>query len=177
MPIPFTLLLNSNKDEEYYETLIYRQKNDQDQNTSRNYTFIPIRSTVVVQHKDCGLWSHGTIVGKDNHKHNNRSYAICITKTGWLITRNSKHIKPTKVKANNTSGISWTDTVTDPLDNILQQIENQIHINKIHTYNDQLNIHKGNSKIKLGKKAIKQYHKQSQSNKQEMNNKQKRLCK
>ena len=34
--------------------------------------------------------------------------------------------------------------VTDPVDIILKQIENQTHINKTHTHNDQLNnIHTG----------------------------------
>ena len=61
--------------------------------TFRNYTTIPIVSMIVVQREDGGPWTHGTVVGKQDHNHNNRSYTICITKTGQLTTRNSKHIK------------------------------------------------------------------------------------
>ena len=63
--------------------------------THRNYTFIAIGSPVAVQQKDIDRWIHGTIVGKGDHNHHNRSYTICITKTGQLVTRSSKHIKPT----------------------------------------------------------------------------------
>ena len=44
--------------------------------------------------------------------------------------------------------------VTDPLDDILKQIENQTHINKAHTHNDQLNnIHTGNGMSNTQQKA------------------------
>ena len=64
--------------------------------TPTNYAFIPIGSSVVVQCKDGGLWTHGTIVGKGDHNHNNRSYIIRVTKAGWLITTNIEHMKPTQ---------------------------------------------------------------------------------
>ena len=63
------------------------------QDTPRKFAFIPIGPTVVVQCKDGGPWTHGTIVGKCSHS--NRSYTIHITKTGQLITRNSTLVKPT----------------------------------------------------------------------------------
>ena len=54
--------------------------NDKNHNTSGNYTSLPLGSTVVVQHKDGGLRTYGTDVGRGHHNHN-RSYMVCITKT------------------------------------------------------------------------------------------------
>ena len=34
---------------------------------------IPIGSSVAVQWEDRGLWTHGTVVGKGNHNHHNKS--------------------------------------------------------------------------------------------------------
>ena len=48
----------------------------------RNYTFIPMGSTVAVQQEDGDKWTHDTIVGKGDHNENNKSYKIHITKTG-----------------------------------------------------------------------------------------------
>ena len=63
--------------------------------------------------------------------HNNRSYTIHITKTGLLITRNSRHVKQTQIT---TEQYLWdlldTHKVTDALDDILKQIENQTSVNK-----------------------------------------------
>ena len=52
-----------------------------------------------VQWEDGALWTHGTTVGKGGHNHNDRSYTIHVTKTGLVITRNSKHVKPTEITA------------------------------------------------------------------------------
>ena len=71
------------KDEEHYEVLIKRQtEDDKNQGTPRNYISIPRATTVVVQHDDGGLWTHGTVEGKGAHNHHDRSYNISITKTG-----------------------------------------------------------------------------------------------
>ena len=55
---------------------------------------IPVGSTVADKR-----WTRGTIVGKGDHNHNDGSYTMCVTKKGWLITRNSKHMKPTQITA------------------------------------------------------------------------------
>ena len=71
------------KDEEHYEVLGKRQtKDDKNQGTPRNYVSIPMGSTVMVQHEDGGLGIHGTVEGKSDHNHHDRSYNIHITKTG-----------------------------------------------------------------------------------------------
>ena len=44
--------------------------------------FIPVGSTVAVQHVDGGPWTHDTTVGKGDLNHNSKSYTIHITKTG-----------------------------------------------------------------------------------------------
>ena len=60
---------------------------------------IPIGSTVVVQQKDREQWAHGTVMGKGDHNHHNRSYKIQVTKTGRIIMHNRQHIKPTSITA------------------------------------------------------------------------------
>ena len=93
MPIVNRPLTDLNNVDEHYEGLVKRQaKNNKNHYTSRNYASFPSGSTVVGQCKDGGPWTHGTVFGRGNHNHN-RSYMICTTKTGHIVTRNSKHIK------------------------------------------------------------------------------------
>ena len=96
-------------------------------------------STVVVQWEDGRPWTHGTVVGKRDHNHNNRSYTICVTKTGWLITRNSNHIKTTHDKAEQ---FLWDQLdkhrMGDPVEDIIKQLENKRQQNKSYTNNKQL---------------------------------------
>ena len=81
MPILSNPLIRPDNDE-YYEALVKRQtKKNENHDTCRYYDFIPIGSTVAVQQEDGGLWTHGTVVGKANYNHNNRSYTIFITRT------------------------------------------------------------------------------------------------
>ena len=47
---------------------------------------IPIKSTEAVQLEDGGSWTHGAVEGKDNYNHHDRSYNICITRTGQQVT-------------------------------------------------------------------------------------------
>ena len=62
--------------------LVKRQtKNDRNHDTPRDFTFIPIGSTVAVQWEGGDRWTHSSKVGKGDHNHN-RYYIICITKTG-----------------------------------------------------------------------------------------------
>ena len=94
MPIINRLPVNSNNDDGYYGVLVKRQpKNNKKHNTSRNDASFPIGSTGAVQQKDSGMLTHGTVVRRGLHNHNNRPFMICITKKGQLVTRNSKHIK------------------------------------------------------------------------------------
>ena len=119
--------ISVNNDEEHYEALVNRPvKDDKNQGTPRKYVSIPTGSTVAVQCKDGGPWTHGTLEGKGNHNHQEKSYNICITKTGWLVTRERKHIKPTQITAEQ---YLWDHlqkhATTDPLEDILKQYEKQ----------------------------------------------------
>ena len=80
----------------------------------------------MVQCENGGLSTHGTIEGKGNHNQHEGSYNMCITKTGWLVTRDRKHIKPTQITAEQ---YLWDQiqkhTTTDPLEDILKQLEKQ----------------------------------------------------
>ena len=100
MPIINRLPINSNNDDEDYEVLVTGQtRNNMNYETSRSYYCISIGSTVVVQQEDGGLWTHGTVVGRGDHSHSNRSYMIRFSKTDQVVIRNSKHIKATPVTA------------------------------------------------------------------------------
>ena len=82
MPIIERLPINSENDDEHHEAFVNRQgKNDKKYNTARNYDLFSIGSTVAVQQEDGGPWTHGTVVGRGDHIHNNRSYTIRVTKT------------------------------------------------------------------------------------------------
>ena len=81
--------------QEHYEAIGKRQMKD-DKATSKSYVCMPIGSTAVVQQEDGGPWTHSTIEGKGNHV---RSYLICITKTGRLVTQNRQNVKPTQISA------------------------------------------------------------------------------
>ena len=58
---------------------------------------------------------------------------------GWLITRNSKHVKPIQITAKQ---YIWDQLdkhiVTHPLDDILKQIEEQTSINHTYIHKEQL---------------------------------------
>ena len=101
MPIINRIPINSDNDEDHYETLIKRQvRNDKNYDTARNYDIFSIGSTVAVQQEYGGpWWTHGTIVGAGSHNHSNGSYTITITRIGHIVTRNSKHIKTTPITA------------------------------------------------------------------------------
>ena len=87
MPIINRPLVGVDNDDEHHKAIIKRQtKNCKDKDTSKNVVSIPIVSTVAVQWEDGALWTHGTIEGKVNHNHRDRSYYIHITKTGRLVT-------------------------------------------------------------------------------------------
>ena len=63
---------------------------------------------------------------------------IHITKTRQLITRNSKHVKPTQIPAEQ---YHWDQLdkhiVTDPLEDNPKEIEKQMPMNHTYTHKDQ----------------------------------------
>ena len=77
----------------------------------------------MVQQENGGPWTHGTVVGRDDHNHGNRSYTIRLTKTGCIINRNSKHIKAKPITAEQYLRDQLTQHTEDPLDKILKQYE------------------------------------------------------
>ena len=130
MPINHSLPINSNNDDGHYEALVIRQtRNDKNLDTSRNYDSFSIGCTVVVQWEKSELWTYGTVVGRGDHNHSNRSYMIRITKNGWEVRRNSKHVKATPITAKQYLGDQLTKYKTDPLDEILKHHEKLAHEN------------------------------------------------
>ena len=76
-------LINSKSDDEHYEALATKQRrNNKNYDTVRSHDSFSIGSTVAVQGKDDGPWTHETVVRRDDHNHNNRSYMIRMCKTG-----------------------------------------------------------------------------------------------
>ena len=73
--------------------------------------------------KDGGPWAHGTVVGGGDHNCNNTLYMINITKTGQLITRNSKHLKATPITAEQYHQDQLSKITVDTVDDILKHIE------------------------------------------------------
>ena len=99
MPIVNSILISTDNDDEYHKVLVKNKKNDKKYDIARNYTLLPIRSTVVVKREDSDRWTHGTILGKGDYNHNNQSYIIHVIKTGKTLSRNSKHVKVTPITA------------------------------------------------------------------------------
>ena len=94
MPVVNRLETSIENDDEYHKVLVKRQtENDRNHDTLRNYALLPIGSTVAVQWGDGDRWTHGTVVGKGYHNHNNRFYIIHATKTVRMITRKRKQCK------------------------------------------------------------------------------------
>ena len=100
MPIMNKTPVNSDNNDDHYEALVKRQiRNIKNYDTVRNYDLFSIGSTVVVQWEDGWLWTHWTIAVAGNNNHKNRSYTIRITRTGHIVTKNSRHIKTTLIPA------------------------------------------------------------------------------
>ena len=76
MPTFSRLLISINNDEEHCEVLVNRQTKDGKSRYSQKLCFHSGGSTVVVQCEEGELWTHGTIEGKCNHNHNERSYNV-----------------------------------------------------------------------------------------------------
>ena len=98
-------------------------------------------STVDIHHEDCGPWTHGTVEGKGDHNHHEISYNICITRMGWLVTRDRKHIKPTQIMTEQyLRDQLQKHTTTDPLEDILKLEKTTMH--KQYSHYKQWTMHK-----------------------------------
>ena len=130
MPIVNRLLINPNNEDEHYEVLATRQtRNCKNYDTTRSYDPFSIGSTVVVQQGDDGLCTYGTVVGRGDHNHNNRSCMIRISKTGWIVIRNSKHVKATPITAEQYLSDQINKNTTDPFNEILKNYEKLVQEN------------------------------------------------
>ena len=87
MPAIPRLPIGIDNDDEHHKVIIKRQAKNKDKDTSKNFVYLPLGSTLVVQCKDGGLWTHGMIEGKGDNNLHNRSYIIHIGKTGKLGTQ------------------------------------------------------------------------------------------
>ena len=117
--------INSNNDDEYYEVLVNRQiRNDKIYDTSRIYASFSLGSTVVVQWEDGGPWTHGMVVERGDHNHSNRP-CIKQIKSGWVVTRNNKHIKATPTTAKQYLRDQLSKNTTNTVDEILKHFEKQ----------------------------------------------------
>ena len=153
MPIIDRPRINTSNDHEHTSLVNRPYRNEQGIDTSKNFVSLPIRSTVVVQGEDRGPWTHGTIEDKGDHNYHDRTYKICITKTGRIITGNRQHIKPAPLyvehylcsQLNKHTKIDPLNTILDHLDKhpLPSTIENTT-TERPHnhcTSNDQTSIH------------------------------------
>ena len=128
MPVIDRKPIGRDNDDEHHSKLIHRQhKNGTNSDASPVFASIPIGSTVVIQCKDSGPWTHGSIAGKRNHNHHNQPYIIQVTTTGRRITCNRQHIKPTSITADkhiHYQATKHANRQIDPLDAILEHIKN-----------------------------------------------------
>ena len=127
-----------NNDEEHHEVLVDKEtKDDKNQGTPINYVSIPTGFTVVVQHEDGGLWTHGTVEGKGDHNHHEISYNIHISKTGELVNKDRKHIQPAQITSEQyLQDQLQKHTTSDLREDILKQLEKQPHTSNTHTVNN-----------------------------------------
>jgi hypothetical protein len=56
-----------------------------------------IGQPVMVQKEDKGPWTHGMIIARNSCDHNNRSYKVKLTLSQRIITRNTIHLRPSKI--------------------------------------------------------------------------------
>ena len=77
------------------------------------------------------------MVGKRYHNHTDKSYTIHVIKTGWLITRNGKHMKPRQIAAKQYIHNQLDEhIVRDALEDIQNQIEKQKPMNHTYTHKE-----------------------------------------
>ena len=50
--------------------------------THKEFSLVPVGSTVAVQHEKGGLWIPGTVIVNSDANHISRSYKLQLTKTG-----------------------------------------------------------------------------------------------
>ena len=110
LPSPATLLFNRpakgilpkisitlvlfDSDKSDHSALVNKQVHaNEDEDTNKNISFVPIESIVVVQCKETGPWACGTTMGHGSDDKNGRSYRIRVTKIENTTTRTKRHIK------------------------------------------------------------------------------------
>ena len=99
MPVVDQKPIGQDCDDDHHTKLVERQgKNDND--ISQVFSNIPIGSAVAVQYQDGSPWTHEMVVGKGDHNHHGRSYAIQLTNNDRCISRKRRHIKPITVTSN-----------------------------------------------------------------------------
>ena len=90
--------INQDNDDQHCEALeAHQRKNDRGKNTLKDLPIFITGSTVAVQWKDRGLWTHGVIVKPNNDKHREYYHTIWVTKIDRLIMQNSNPIHSTSI--------------------------------------------------------------------------------
>ena len=127
MPVIDRKPIGRDNDDKHHSQFIHRQhKKGTNNDASPVFASIPIGSTIAVQWEDSGLWTHGTIVGKGDHRHHDWSYIIQVTTTGRRITCNRQHIRLTSITADEYicyQTTKHTNRQIDPLHAILEHIK------------------------------------------------------
>ena len=129
MPIINRPPIGLNNNDKHYKALIKRQtKNDKNHDTPRIYTSFHIGSTAVVQHEDEWPWTHGTVQSKGD-------IITMAVHAPYEWKRQDDWSKGTAsmCEANTAEQYLWDQLdkhiATDPLENILKQLEKQTHTN------------------------------------------------
>ena len=122
MPVINRPPIGIDNDDEHHKVIIKTQtKNDNTKMLSK---------TVMAQHEEGGLWTHGMIKDKGNNNHHDISYHIHLTKRERLVTQNRQHIKPTQISAEQYLHEQLQKhTRTDPLETILTQLKRTYNCN------------------------------------------------
>ena len=77
VPIINRIPISIDNDDDHHEVLVKRQtKNYNKYETARNFSILPIGSTIAVQREDIDGWIQGTIIGMGYHNHHDHSYII-----------------------------------------------------------------------------------------------------
>ena len=128
IPVINRALIITSNDDDHCEALVERQEvTGKNYNTLSNYNSILIRSNAAGKCEDSGPPTHGTIIDKGDHNHNDWSYRVWVMKTGWLITRSSKHMKAIPIRAEQYLRDQLSmDIKADTLEDLLRHCSNNL---------------------------------------------------
>ena len=123
--------LNTNNDDDHYETLAETKQKLIRTVILSEHVISFQQSSILVQREDRGPCTHGTIIEKGDQNHNDPSHKMHMINTGCLITMNRKHIKviPITLEQHLMNQIS-KDRKTDTLELIIRQFEDQTQCDK-----------------------------------------------